>query len=125
MWLPSGAAGQPDMWLTLAGIASKLASAYAAREAAATDAERIKADITIKQLEARQASIVNGGRLSAWVQVLWAVPFIIYTWKLVLWDKVLGMGVTDPLSADLANLQQIIVGAFFLTVAVDKIVRRG
>ena len=76
-------------WLGLfRGLAGKLAAAYTARENAKTDAERISADVTIKQLESRRDALQSGGMVTAWVQALWAAPFIVYVWKLVVWDKV-------------------------------------
>lgn len=113
------------MWLALFGsIAENLASAYMAREEAKTDAERIKADVAIKQLEARQAAVVSGGRWLAPVQAAFAVMFLIYNAKLIIWDKVLGLGVTDPLSPELYWLQNIVVGFIFLQAGVDRVMRK-
>lgn len=110
------------MWLLnllnpLGGIASKLADAYAAKQAAATDQDRIEADITIKQLEARQAVLVaeQGSWMTRWVRPVIAAPFAIYLWKLIIWDKVLGWGATDNLSPELWNLMTVIIGAYFIT----------
>lgn len=111
------------MWLALfGGIAGKLAAAYAARENAKTDAERIAADVTIKQLEARRDALQSGGMVTAWVQALWAAPFIVYVWKLVVWDKVLGLGATDGLSDSLEWVMVTIVGFYFLTTGAKSII---
>jgi len=48
------------IWFSLIGsVASKLASAYTARENAKTDSERIAADVQIKALETKLASKDN------------------------------------------------------------------
>lgn len=107
------------LW-TLGKVAARLVDAYAAREQAKTDVDRIAADVTIRQLEARQAVLVAGGRWIAPVQAAFAVMFLIYNAKLIIWDKVLGLGTTDPLSPELYWLQGIVVGFIFLQAGVDK-----
>lgn len=106
----------------LQSITSELRGAYADKLAAANDEDRIAADVTINQLEARQAALISGK--GAWVskavQAAWATPFIIYDAKLIIWDKVLKLGATDPLSDDLMKIQMIIVSFYFLTVLVNK-----
>ena len=109
------------------GLIDQLSRAYAARHSAATEQERIAASITIAQLEERQSNRALGGRLTAIVQAVWAAPFILYNAKLVVWDKVLGLGATDPLSADLMALQATLVTFYFggnALVGVVRAVRR-
>lgn len=105
------------------GLLDKLADAYKAREEAKTDAERIAADVEIARLQERQANRALGGRITAWVQAAWAAPFIIYDWKLLVWDKVLGAGVTDDLSADLMTMQLRIAMFYFGGAAAVGVVR--
>lgn len=98
----------------LTGDVSKLiAKAYADRNNAQTEQQRIAADVRIAELEARQANRELGGRITALVQAAWAAPFVIYTWKLVYVDKVLEAGVTDPLSPELLALQERIATLYF------------
>jgi hypothetical protein len=104
-------------------VANKLADAYKARHDARTEQDRIMADVQIAQLEANQANRALGGRITAFVQAAWALPFIIYTWKLVFFDKVLGMGATDPLSPALLDMQTTIVALYFGGAAGIGIVR--
>ena len=87
-------------------VAAKQSDATVDVEAirAATDAARAQADI----VKAEQGSF-----LTRLVRPAFAAPFVIYTWKLVVWDKVLGWGSTDPLGADLSALMVTIVGAYF------------
>lgn len=106
------------------GIPDQLRRAYEAKLNAQNDADRLAAEIEIAKLEARQASHAIGGRWITLVQIAWALPFVIYNAKLVLWDKVLGWGVTDPLSAELYHLQGVIVGFFFVTTTIRAVVHR-
>jgi len=104
-------------------IAGQLAKAYTARENAKTDSDRIKADVTIKQLEARAASHQSGGLVTAVVQALFALPFIVYIWKIVVFDKVLKWGATDPLSETMGSVMMTVVGFYFLSTGAIAVVR--
>ena len=106
------------------GLPDQLRRAYEAKLNAANDADRIAAEIQIARLEARQASHAIGGRWITLVQIAWALPFVIYNGKLILWDKVLGLGATDPLSAELYSLQSVIVGFFFVTTTIRGLAGR-
>jgi len=103
----------------LSVLADRLADAYEAKQRATTDKERIAADVTINQLEARQTALIQGQAswVSKAVQAAWAAPFVIYTSKVVVWDKVLKLGVTDPLGAYEQNLGMLVAGFYFLAVA--------
>lgn len=106
------------------GIPDQLRRAYESKLKAKNDSERIAAEIDIARLEARQASHAIGGRWITLIQILWALPFVAYNAKLIVWDKMLGWGVTDPLSPELYQLQGIIVGFFFVTTTIRAVVRR-
>lgn len=105
------------------GIAGELRRAYEARLAAANDKERIEADKTIAQLEARQAVLIAGGRITAFVQAAFAAPFCIYIWKLVVFDKVLAMGATDDLSPALWQVCMLILGFYFAGAMIRGVLR--
>lgn len=97
----------------LTAIVDKIAGAYEKKASAQTDQQKIAADVEIAALEARRDVLLKdpyGGL----VRFLWAAPFIIYDLKLVFWDKVLGLGSTDPLSQELAITHGMIVGFYFL-----------
>ncbi len=110
----------------LLGLADKIADAYKARQIAVSDAERIAADERIKTLEAQRDVLVaeaGGGGLQAWIRPLFALPFVIYNAKLIVWDKVLGWGATDPLSDELFQIEMIVIGAYFLSRSAEKVAR--
>lgn len=72
--------------LLTGGVAKELRRAFQAKQDAETEQERIAAERDIARLEVRQANRALGGRLTAIVQAAWAAPFIIYNWKLLVWD---------------------------------------
>jgi len=116
-------------WITgggFSGIASELRQAHADKLQAQTDEQKLAADVTINQLEARQNALVQGE--GAWVskvvQAAWATPFIIFNFKVIVWDKVLKLGVTDPLGEFERNIGMIIVGFYFLTTGATYAIRQ-
>jgi hypothetical protein len=89
---------------------------------AKTEQDRIEAEVAVNQLEARQAVLIaeQGSWLTGWIRPLFALPFIIYNFKVIVWDKVFALGVTDDLSASYWQLQMVIFGAYFLTRGFEK-----
>ena len=108
------------------GIADKIADAWAAKQVALTDRDRIAADERIKTLEAQRDVLVSetaAGGFQSWIRPGFAIPFVIYNAKLVIWDKVLGWGSTDPLSDELFQIEMIVIGSYFLSRSAEKIAR--
>lgn len=106
------------------GIAEEIRLAYQAKLDAQNDSERIAAEVGIALLNARMEAHRIGGRWITLIQIAWAMPFVLYNTKLVVWDKMLGLGVTDPLSPELYKLQAVIVGFFFVTSTVRAVAGR-
>jgi hypothetical protein len=112
------------MWLTailgiinpIARIAEKVADAKVELAKAETDQERIRAKERVDTLEARKSVMVaeSGSRINSLIRAGFALPFVIYNAKLVLWDKVLSMGRTDPLSPELFQIELACIGFYFL-----------
>lgn len=119
------------MWttiLSLVGVISKnliseIADARVKVTDAKTEQERIAAQERLDILTARKDIILQGqkDKVERWIRVLWAVPFVIYTWKLIVWDKVLGLGATDSLSPTLEYIMWTILGSYFLDSTIKKI----
>jgi len=107
----------------LSGIAHELQEAYSARLDATNDAERIKADERIARARS-QVDAMRVGGLASVVRAAWAGLFFAYEAKLILWDKMLGWGVTDPLNENQAMIEMIVIGFFFLDSTVDRVRRR-
>lgn len=115
-------------WLTggvLDRIGGQLKDAYIAKKTAETDEQKLEADILIKQLEGRQAVLIaeQSSGITRWIRPAIAFPFVAYLWKVVLWDKVLALGSTDPLSAELGEIMMVMIGAYFLTRPFEKFLK--
>lgn len=93
---------------------------------AKTEQQKIESKERIDILERKKEIILNSqaNKIGEWVRVAWALPFIIYVWKLLLWDKVLGWGITDPLSPTLDYILWTVLGGYFVLGVTDKFTRR-
>lgn len=100
----------------LQDVTSKLEAAYQAKLNAENDAQKVAADLQIHNLETRRDIILQAqkDRFERWVRILFALPFIVYIWKLVIWDKVAGLGITDSLSPTLENIMWTVIGGYFV-----------
>lgn len=122
-------------WLgnILGGPFAKAAvDAYRAKLNAENANEKIAADLaarelTVEQRErelATQVVIAEQGRwYTALPRPLFAFAFVIYVWKVVVWDKVLGLGTTAALSGDVAQWALIVLTAYFGGRSVEKVAR--
>jgi len=106
----------------LAKVATDLMAAKTLQANATTDQQRIQADVAIHQLEARQEVLIaeQANRATRWIRPLFALPFVIYNFKVIVWDKVFGFGTTDVLSDQYWQLQMIVFGAYFITRGLTK-----
>ena len=97
-------------------IAGKIADYKIASQHASTDRERVAADERVKGLEARRDVMISeaGSRLNVFVRAGFALPFVAYNFKLVVYDKMLGWGSTDPLSTELFQVEIACIGFYFL-----------
>jgi hypothetical protein len=113
-------------------VITGLIDAYKARLDAANTKDRIAADLAAKEIEAEIAArkeasaiiIAEQGRwYTAIVRPLLALPVIIYLWKVIVWDKVLGLGATDPLTGMIADWSGTIVTAYVGGRSIEKVAR--
>jgi hypothetical protein len=119
------------MWATilsflgvgLKAITTEIVDAKVKAIDAKTEQEKIAAQERVDTLTAKKEIILQGQKDIAerWIRILWAVPFIIYTWKLIIWDKILEFGTTDPLSPTLEYIMWTILGAYFLDSTIKHI----
>jgi hypothetical protein len=81
----------------------------------------------LEQRERELASeivIAEQGRwYTALPRPLFAFAFIIYVWKVVVWDKVLGLGTTEPLSGEVSQWALIVLTAYFGGRSLEKVAR--
>jgi hypothetical protein len=122
-------------WLgnLLGGPFAKAAvDAYRAKLTADNASEKIAADLAARELAverrerelAAQVLLVEQGRwYTALPRPLFALAFIIYVWKVVVWDKVLGLGSTDPLNGEVAQWAMIVLTAYFGGRSLEKVAR--
>jgi hypothetical protein len=54
---------------------------------------------------------------------LFAVAFVIYVWKVVVWDRVLGLGSIAALGGDVAQWAMIVLTASFGGRSIAKVAR--
>ena len=113
-------------------VISGLISAYKAR-LAATDTQdqmalallqkEVEADIAARA-EATKLLIAEQGRwYTAIVRPLFAAPFIVFGFKVVIWDKVFGWGVTDRLDPNMWGVFQTIIVSYFGASAVERVAK--
>lgn len=109
--------------------------AYKARLDAGNTHERIAADVTARELAVEQRELElqsqliiaeQGNWFTRSVRPLWALPFVIWTWKVVVWDKVLASytgGSTDALDGQIGVLCTTVAGAYFVGRSAETITR--
>lgn len=121
--------GKVLSWLTSGGISAigeQINRAYEIRENAKSDAARLEADKRINLMLAQQNILIAEQKswMTRWIRPAIAAPFAIFIWKVVVWDKVLGWGVTDPLSEQFAEIMMIVLGAYFIARPFEKWIRK-
>jgi hypothetical protein len=113
-------------------FAQAAVKAYQAKLTAENTSEKIAADLAARELsvEARerdlatQVVIAEQGRwYTALPRPLFAFAFVIYVWKVVVWDKVFGLGSTDALSGDIARWATVVLTAYFGGRSLEKVAR--
>lgn len=113
-------------------LLSKIFDAYKLRLEAKTTTEakavelaqaEIMAEIASRQA-AKEIIIAEQGRwYTAIIRPLFALPFIIYIWKLVVWDKIVmgGTVATDGLGDNLTSVLTTIVACYFGGRTIEKV----
>jgi len=122
-------------WLgnLLGGPFAKAAvDAYRAKLSAENTREKIAADLAARELDvesrerelATQVVVAEQGRwYTALPRPLFAFAFVIYVWKVVVWDRVLGLGTTAALAGDVAQWAMIVLTAYFGGRSLKKVAR--
>lgn len=113
-------------------VVNGLINAYKAKLAATNAQDRIAADLAAKEIEAeiearKQASAIiiaeQGRWYTAIIRPLLAFPIVIYFWKVIVWDKVLGLGSTDPITGMVADWAGLIITAYVGGRSIEKVAR--
>jgi len=125
------------MWSWLASLIggpliNGLISAYKARLDASNTKDHIAADLAAKEIEAdivarKEAAAViiaeQGRWYTAIIRPLLAFPIIIYLWKVIVWDKVLGLGATDALTGMIGDWAGTLLTAYVGGRSIEKVAR--
>lgn len=106
----------------LSGIADQITSWDLKRREAANDKDRIYAETMIEQLKLRQEVLVEEQKhwATRWIRPALAAPVVLYWWKLVVWDTLLGLGTTPYPGEHVVWFVLLVPGAYFLTRPFDK-----
>jgi len=113
-------------------VITGLISAYKARLATINTQDQMALDLLKKEIDADIAARAEGTKLliaeqghwyTAIVRPLFALPFIVFGFKVVVWDKVLGWGFTDALDPNMWSVFQTIVVSYFGASAVERVAR--
>jgi hypothetical protein len=129
------------MWSTLASLLTNilggpvvngLIAAYKAKLDAANTTDRLAADLAAKEIAAeietrKQAAAIVLAEQGRWwtaiIRPLAALPVVVYIWKVIVIDKVLGLGSTDPISGEVATWAGVIVTTYFGGRTIEKVAR--
>lgn len=103
-------------------ITGQIADAINEYNRTQVDKKKIEVGERIKALEARRDVLIAESKtpINSIVRAILAAPVIIYLWKVIVWDKILGLGVTDDLSGNLWNFLFIVIGFYFLDTVVSR-----
>ena len=116
--------GGPIITGIIDGYKAKLAAQNTTDAQAADLAKQeIMGEIVQRQTEASIIRQEQGWWVTALIRPLLALPFIIFTFKVVVWDKVLGWGVTDALDQRMWDVFMLVVGAYFGGRTIEKVAR--
>jgi len=115
-----------------APVINGVIEAYKARLDAENSQDRAAADLAAKaiaaEIEARRSAdaliIAEQGRwYTAIIRPLLALPVVVFMWKVIVWDKVLGLGSTDALTGDVATWSGAIVTTYVGGRSLEKIAK--
>jgi hypothetical protein len=106
--------------------------AYRAKLTSENTSDKIAADLaafelSVEQCEAELATQTVTAEQGRWYTALsrplFAFAFVIYVWKVVVWDRVLGLGSTAALTGDIAQWAMIVLAAYFGGRSLEKVAR--
>ncbi|HLQ94381.1 MAG TPA: hypothetical protein VK148_30545 [Xanthobacteraceae bacterium] len=111
-------------------LLNNLLGAYKARLENASGQDKMAVELAIKEIEAEIEARRNANAIIIAEQGRWwtAAPRAIVQWsfalfvaKVVVWDKVLGWGSTDPLNGDVASWAGMLMAMWFGGRTIEKV----
>lgn len=107
---------------TIKSISADIARVRVAAQEAVTNEKRIDAEAEAKALELRRDVLVAeapGSRLNQIFRIALSIPALVFLWKVVLVDIVLGWGSTDNPSAYVWSYILAVVGFYLLNRSIQ------
>lgn len=111
-------------------VVSGLIKAYQAKLAAGNTSEKIASDLAASEIAAQTAETQAQTQLKIAeighpfeIEKLFAYITLIYYAKLIIWDKVLGLGVTDPLGGWVLWAANLVIGFYFSKRTFENVAR--
>lgn len=123
------------IWTTIIGfiggpVIRGLLDAYNAKLKAGNTSEKIAADLAAGEIAAQTVEIQAQTQYRIAALGYWYEPdkimgyaVAVYVAKLLIWDKVLGLGTTDPLVGWIEITANLIVGSYFAKRGFENIAR--
>jgi hypothetical protein len=115
-----------------APVFNSIVDAYKAKLAAASTQDKLAVDLAVKEIEAEiaaraQVSAIIVAEQGRWwtsmIRPLAALPVVIYIWKVIVYDKVLGLGTTDAITGDVGTWAGVIITTYFGGRTIEKVAR--
>jgi hypothetical protein len=113
-------------------VITGMISAYKLRIAATNTQDQLALTLLQKEVDADIAARAEATKLliaeqgrwyTAIVRPLFALPFVIFGFKVVVWDKVLGWGITDALDPHMWGVFNTVIVSYFGASAVERVSR--
>ena len=111
-------------------LLNKALDAYKAKLSAGNDADKIAADLATRELAVQQREIevqseYRIASLGRWYEPdkLMGYAVAVYVGKLLIYDKVLGLGSTDPLGGWIETTANLIVAFYFAKRGFENVAR--
>ena len=111
-------------------LLNKALDAYKAKLSAGNDADKIAADLAARELAVQQREIevqseYRIASLGRWYEPdkLMAYCVAVYVGKLLIYDKVLGLGSTDPLGGWIETTANLVVASYFAKRGFENVAR--
>jgi hypothetical protein len=123
------------MWMTIIGfiggpVIKGLIDAYQAKLKAGNTSEKIAADLASSEIAAQvqETNAIMQYRIAAlgyWYEPDKLMGYFVaaYFGKLLIWDKVLGLGVTDPLAGFAEITANLVVSFYFAKRGFENVAR--
>ena len=120
-----GAILQPVVNGLLTAQKNKL-DAAGSHEARVAELAQKQLDLDKREAEVNAQVVIaeQGNWITRWVRPAFAMPFILFTWKIVVWDKMLGWGTTDPLDPRMWGVFMAVVIYYFGGRSAEKVAEK-